>query len=111
MRTTVLLALDTLVIGNSNYVEFGSLSNPKNDAQGIDRALRASPAVRGRATARHCCFASVLRSSGLTHDVFIDQQPIRKRISASGNKKNFPMVRNGTDGSHGCHDGLWRLRL
>ena len=29
-----------LVIGNSNYVEFGSLSNPKNDAQGIDRALR-----------------------------------------------------------------------
>ena len=29
-----------LVIGNSNYVEFGTLSNPTNDAQGIDKALR-----------------------------------------------------------------------
>jgi len=29
-----------LVIGNSNYLEFGTLSNPKSDAQGIDKALR-----------------------------------------------------------------------
>jgi len=79
-----------LVIGNSNYVEFGSLSNPKNDAQGIDRALRASPAVRGRATARHCCFASVLRSSGLTHDIFIDQKPVRKKDFSKWKQKTFP---------------------